>query len=59
MKCCADFKFISDDTIDVFYLQAPIFEGAYGNKLGQLGAFHTGLGFYDRQESALTFHHNT
>ncbi|KAF2077281.1 hypothetical protein CYY_001406 [Polysphondylium violaceum] len=38
-----------DDTnvIQVYYLQAPIFEGMFGNFFGKLGGYHSAVGFYD------------
>ncbi|EGC31548.1 hypothetical protein DICPUDRAFT_50132 [Dictyostelium purpureum] len=40
-------KFDEDDVIDVYYLQAPIFEGMFGNFFGRLGGYHSAVGFYD------------
>ncbi|EGG24057.1 hypothetical protein DFA_06195 [Cavenderia fasciculata] len=37
----------SNDVIEVYYLQAPIFEGLYGDFGGKLGGYHSALGFYD------------
>eukprot|EP01132_Coremiostelium_polycephalum_P002854 gene2854-3546_t len=37
-----------DDVIDVYYLQAPLFEGMFGDLFGKLGGYHSAVGFYDR-----------
>ncbi|KYR01906.1 hypothetical protein DLAC_01410 [Tieghemostelium lacteum] len=36
-----------NDQIEVWYLQAPIFEGMFGNFFGKLKGFHSAVGFYD------------
>eukprot|EP01133_Synstelium_polycarpum_P010878 gene10878-12674_t len=35
------------NVLDVYYLQAPIFEGVYGDLFGELGGYHAAIGFYD------------
>ncbi|EFA74769.1 hypothetical protein PPL_11801 [Heterostelium album PN500] len=36
-----------DDIIDVYYMQAPIFESVYGDIFGKLGGYHSALGFFN------------
>ncbi|GAM24963.1 hypothetical protein SAMD00019534_081380, partial [Acytostelium subglobosum LB1] len=37
-----------DNVVKVYYMQAPIFEAMYGNLFGELGGFHSALGFFDQ-----------
>jgi len=38
----------SNDLLDVWYLEAPVFEGNYGPLFGYVGGFHVAIGFRDR-----------
>ncbi len=37
-----------DNLIDVYYLEAPVFEGFFGPVFGLINGYHTAVGFYDR-----------
>ncbi|KAN0003462.1 hypothetical protein ACTFIZ_009621 [Dictyostelium cf. discoideum] len=39
--------FNEDDEIEVYYMQAPVFEAVFGNFFGKLGGYHSAIGFYD------------
>ncbi|GAM28628.1 hypothetical protein SAMD00019534_118040, partial [Acytostelium subglobosum LB1] len=45
----APFDKVDDiDIIDVYHLEAPIFESVYGDFFGRLHGFHSAIGFFDR-----------
>jgi hypothetical protein len=44
----------ASDQIDVWYLEAPVFEGTIGPVFQYVNGYHTGIGFYDRYAAVST-----